>query len=66
MNIRKNRLSGVLQKIKLEDEIITEYCKTLFQVPLYMNTLYIYFAQCKLRQQAHIGSGIFLHPSDKV
>jgi len=66
MNVRKNRLSDVLQKIKSEDEIITEYCNTVFQVPLYTNTVYVYFAQYKLRQQTHIVSVIFLHPSDMV
>jgi len=45
MNIRKNLLSEVSQKIKSEDEIITVYCNTVFQVPLYTTTVYVYFAQ---------------------
>ena len=66
MNVRKNRLSDVSQKIKSEDEIMTEYCNTIFQFPLYTTTVYVYFARYKLRQQTHIGSVITLHPSDKV
>jgi hypothetical protein len=65
MNVRKNRFSGVLQKIKSEDEIITEHCNSIFQFSLYTTTVYVYFAQYNLRQQTHIGSTISLHLSDK-
>jgi len=66
MNVRKSRLSDLSQKIKLEDEIITEYCNTILQVPFYTTTVYVYFVQYKFRQQVPIGSVISLHPSDKV
>jgi len=45
MNVRKNRLSDFLQKIKSEDEIITECCNTIFQVPLCTTTVCVYFTQ---------------------
>jgi hypothetical protein len=56
MNVRKNRLSDVSQKIKSEDEIITEYCNTIFKVALYTTTVYVYFAHYKLRQQTQSSS----------
>jgi hypothetical protein len=66
MNVRKRRLSELSQKIKSEDEIITEYCNTILQVPMYTTTVYVYFVQYKFRQKVPIGSVIFLHPSDKL